>query len=56
MLLQVHDELVLEVPRPQLEATAGLVRQVMEAAYPLAIPLSTDAKWGTNWEEMEPVR
>jgi DNA polymerase I len=52
MLLQVHDELVLEVPEAELEATSKVVRQVMEAAYPLDIPLSTEAKWGQNWDEM----
>ena len=53
MLLQVHDELVLEVPRPELEATSTLVQQVMSTAYPLDIPLSTEAKWGHNWDEMQ---
>ncbi len=52
MLLQVHDELVLEVPEAELEATSTLVRQVMGSAYPLDIPLSTEAKWGANWDEM----
>ena len=52
MLLQVHDELVLEVPQAELEATSTVVRGVMSAAYPLDIPLSTEAKWGANWDEM----
>ena len=56
MLLQVHDELVLECPRSELLQTASVVRQVMEDAYPISIPLSTEARWGTNWDELEPVK
>jgi DNA polymerase-1 len=52
MLLQVHDELVLECPRAELKQTARLAAQVMEQAYPLSIPLTTEARWGTNWDEM----
>ena len=52
MLLQVHDELVLEVPKDQLVATANVVQQVMGSAYPLGIPLSTEARYGSNWGEM----
>ena len=55
MLLQVHDELVIECPRPELHETVRVVREAMENAYPLSIPLSTDARWGLNWEELQPV-
>jgi DNA polymerase-1 len=55
LLLQVHDELVLEMPRTQLLETAKIVQRVMEEAYPLAIPLLTDARWGVNWGEMQPI-
>jgi DNA polymerase-1 len=55
MLLQVHDELVLECPRKELEQTARLVGEVMENAYPMSIPLSTEARWGLNWNEMKSV-
>ncbi len=55
MLLQVHDELVLECPRPELEKTAGLVQQIMASAYQLDIPLSTEARSGPSWGEMQPV-
>jgi DNA polymerase-1 len=55
MLLQVHDELVLECPQGEVEATAAAVQQVMEAAYSLSIPLATDARSGLNWGEMQPV-
>ena len=52
MLLQVHDELVLEVPPDKLEATSHLLREVMENAWPLKAPLKVDVKHGGNWDEM----
>ncbi len=55
MLLQVHDELVLECPIEELEPTANLVSRVMQAAYPLKIPLQTDARSGPNWNDMSPI-
>jgi DNA polymerase I len=53
LLLQVHDELVLETPRDELDDTARLVQEVMEGAYQLVIPLETEAKCGTDWGTME---
>jgi DNA polymerase-1 len=53
MLLQVHDELVLECPRTELKETARVVGEVMGSAYPMSIPLSTEARWGMNWDEMK---
>jgi DNA polymerase-1 len=55
MLLQVHDELVLECPRSELLETARRVREAMENAYPLSIPLTSEARWGANWDEMKPL-
>ncbi|HEX7541461.1 MAG TPA: DNA polymerase I [Anaerolineales bacterium] len=55
MLLQVHDELVVECTRTELSGVVGVVRDVMENAYPLGIPLTTEARWGMNWDEMRPV-
>lgn len=55
MLLQVHDELVLECPKQELEATVRVVRRVMEEALPLSILLTTEARWGGNWEELTPL-
>ncbi len=52
MLLQVHDELVLEVPREELDRTAKVVQDTMASAYPLDIPLLTEARYGSNWGEM----
>jgi DNA polymerase-1 len=55
MLLQVHDELVLECPEEELQQTADLVSEVMQKAYLLKIPLQTDARSGPNWNEMSPI-
>jgi len=55
MLLQVHDEVVLECPREELQSTAALVKQVMENAYQLSVPLRTEARFGSNWGEMTPI-
>jgi DNA polymerase I len=49
MLLQVHDELVFEVPEPELERTSALVRQEMEHAAELRVPLVVDMGSGCNW-------
>ncbi len=53
MLLQVHDELVLECPKSELEETAKVVKETMANAYKLDIPLSTEARYGANWGEMK---
>jgi DNA polymerase-1 len=53
MLLQVHDELVLEVPADELDEVTPLVIETMEGAFDLAAPLKVDAKVGQNWLEME---
>ena len=53
MLLQVHDEIVLECPQSELQATARLVQETMENAYPLNIPLSTEARSGFSWGAMQ---
>ena len=55
MLLQVHDELLFEVPKADVEETVKVVRDVMEgAAAPvvkLDVPLTVDAGFGANWAE-----
>ena len=53
MLLQVHDELVLECPEKELKKTARVVQETMTNAYPLSIPLSTEARYGKNWGDMK---
>ena len=55
LLLQVHDELVLEVDRPELDAVCDLVKSTMEAAADLRVPLVADVSVGPNWEEMSDV-
>ncbi|MCB0157540.1 MAG: hypothetical protein KDD83_05380, partial [Caldilineaceae bacterium] len=54
MLLQVHDELVLEVPPDEVETVAALVRDVMEHAYTLDVPLKADVETGPNWYNLTP--
>ncbi|HKJ27960.1 MAG TPA: DNA polymerase I, partial [Anaerolineales bacterium] len=56
MLLQVHDEVVLECPKDELEQTARLVMDEMTGAYQLNVPLKTEARAGVNWGKMEPVQ
>jgi DNA polymerase-1 len=55
MLLQVHDELIFEVPDGEVEKTLPLVKRVMEdapmPAVSLSVPLSVDARAADNWEE-----
>ena len=50
MLLQVHDELIFEVPKAEVEATRNLVARVMESAARLDVPLVVDTGVGDNWE------
>jgi DNA polymerase-1 len=54
-LLQVHDELLFEVPRDEVPALAGLARETMEGALPLDVPLTVDVKVGDDWERMTPL-
>lgn len=56
MLLQVHDELVLEAPEDEVETTVALTRQVMCNAFELKAPLKVEVEVGQNWLEMEKVR
>ncbi|WP_303318693.1 DNA polymerase I [Flavivirga abyssicola] len=51
MLLQVHDELVFDVYKPELETIKSLVKTEMENAYTLAVPLDVDLDTGDNWLE-----
>ena len=51
MLLQVHDELVFEVPKSELEGFQAMVKKEMETAFSLAVPLVVDLGVGQNWLE-----
>lgn len=52
MILQVHDELVLEVPENEVKGVGPLVKSIMEGAFELDAPLKVDEKVGPNWLEM----
>jgi len=52
MVLQVHDELVLEVAPEQAEEVSALVRETMEGAFKLSVPLKVDIEVGDNWAEV----
>ncbi len=52
MILQVHDELVLEAPEDEQERAIALLREAMGQAFELIVPLKVDVEVGTNWEEM----
>jgi DNA polymerase-1 len=51
LILQVHDELVFEVPKRELEVLTALVRERMEAVHVLSVPLKVDVGTGRNWRE-----
>lgn len=53
MLLQIHDELVFEVPPTEIDTLADLVRHEMRSALPLKVPLQVDIKTGDNWAACE---
>ena len=53
MLLQVHDELVFEVPEGELELMCQFISDMMSTAVELSVPLKVDIKTGANWGEME---
>jgi DNA polymerase-1 len=54
LLLQVHDELLLEVPRDEVDRLVPAVRETMEGALALDVPLTVDVKIGDDWESMTP--
>ncbi|MBE0682816.1 MAG: DNA polymerase I [Anaerolineales bacterium] len=56
MLLQVHDELVIECPKSEMHKTAQVVQETMANAYPMSIPLETEARAGANWGEMSVIK
>jgi DNA polymerase-1 len=56
MLLQVHDELVLEAPEAEIQEAVKLTREVMAGAFELRAKLKVDVEVGQNWLEMEKAR
>lgn len=55
MLLQVHDELIFDAPQAELEQLKNLVREAMEGAFALKVPLVVDMKIGEDWYNMEKI-
>ena len=51
MLLQVHDELLFDVPKAELELVTPLIREEMQQAYKLSVPLIVEIGTGNNWLE-----
>ena len=51
LILQVHDELIVEAPAAEAEKVRALVKEEMESAASLAVPMEVDAKTGKDWGE-----
>ncbi|MFC1853271.1 DNA polymerase, partial [candidate division CSSED10-310 bacterium] len=51
MLMQVHDELVFEVHTSEIDSVPHLIREKMEQAVELDVPILVDMAWGKNWAE-----
>jgi DNA polymerase-1 len=54
MILQVHDELIFELPRQEVPEVAGVLQEIMPSAIEMVVPLQVDMKVGPNWRDMEP--
>jgi DNA polymerase-1 len=52
LILQIHDELLLEVPESEADAARTLVKEIMEGALQLDVPLVADARLGKSWAEV----
>ena len=55
LILQIHDELLFEVPAAQVQEAARAIQDVMSQAYPLKVPLKAEARAGPNWRDMTPL-
>lgn len=55
MLLQVHDELIFEVPHEELDKVAAGIKSLMEGVFPLTVPLKVDLKVGRDWYHLVPL-
>jgi DNA polymerase-1 len=53
ILLQVHDELLFEVPANELDLVRQLVREKMESVHPLSVPLLVELGVGPNWRDVD---
>ena len=54
MLLQVHDELIFELPEAEAEEVSGLLHEIMPSAIEMVVPLKIDVKLGDNWRDLAP--
>jgi DNA polymerase-1 len=53
MILQIHDELLFEIPETEKEAWVPLVKEAMEKTLPLSVPVKVSVKFGLNWQDMQ---
>ncbi|MCX5641709.1 MAG: DNA polymerase, partial [Candidatus Omnitrophica bacterium] len=53
MILQIHDELLFEIPETEQEIWIPLVKDAMEGALPLSVPVKVSVKFGLNWQDMQ---
>jgi DNA polymerase-1 len=56
MILQVHDELLFEAPPNELKVLSILVKDSMENAHALSVPVKVDLKAGPNWRDMNEIK
>ena len=56
LLLQVHDELVFEVPQDEIESVAQLIKTEMEGVMALSVPLVVEVFYGVNWRDVQPFK
>jgi DNA polymerase-1 len=52
MVLQVHDELLFEVPEEEIKSITPLVKEAMENVIQLKVPIEADLSFGDNWRDM----
>lgn len=55
MILQVHDELVFEVPDTEVEQITPVIKELMENSFKLSVPVTVEMKMGQNWGQMKPI-
>ena len=49
LILQVHDDLIVECPQKKVECVSAILTEEMEGGYPLGSPLVAEAHWGQDW-------
>ena len=55
MLLQVHDELIFELPGAEVDDLVSLLQDTMPTAIRMVVPLQIDVRRGANWRDLEPL-